>query len=91
MSDDAVLAALARLEHGLTAPSADLVASLNSLDRQLAAIRDDIGINMANTQRAQKATDNTRRELRSLGDQENIMWRQMKRLEQQARDITGEP
>jgi len=69
----------------------DVMGRMDRLENKLTEIRDDISVNMGSTYRAREAVDNTRDELRSLGEQVNIMWRQMKRLEQQVRDISGDP
>jgi Cu/Ag efflux pump CusA len=90
MNDDPVLASLARLEAGTAALSVDFVTSMTRLESKLTGIRDDIGINMAGTERAQEAAHNTRSELHGVHEQMTVMWRQIKRPEQRVREITGE-
>jgi chromosome segregation ATPase len=79
------------LEDSQTKLRVDVMARMDRLENRLTEIRDDIGVNMGSTRRAHEAADNTRSEVRLLGEQVNVMWRQMKRLEQQVRDITGDP
>jgi chromosome segregation ATPase len=79
------------LEDSQTSLRVDVMARMDRLENRLTEIRDDISVNMGSTRRAHEAADNTRSEVRLLGEQVNVMWRQMKRLEQQVRDITGDP
>jgi hypothetical protein len=70
------------------------VAIMERVDRmqdRLTAIRDDIGINMGAVDAVKRANDNTREDLRTLGEQVTVMWRQLKSLEARVRDITGDP
>jgi hypothetical protein len=79
------------LQDSQTSLRVDTMARMDRLENRLTEIRDDISVNMGSSERAHEAAANTRTELRSLGVQVNVMWRQMKRLEQQVRDITGDP
>lgn len=105
MSDDPILAALARLEAGQAKLEAgqgrletshialrvDLMARMDRLQNSLTLIRDDITVNMGAVDAMQRANDNTRELVRSQGDQMNVMWRQLKNLEAKVRGITGDP
>jgi methyl-accepting chemotaxis protein len=107
MSDDPILAALARLEAGQVAlrhAVGDLatrtelsevrVAVMQRIDRlqnTVTAIRDDVAVNLGAADAAQRANDNTRELVRSQGEQLNVMWRQLKALEAKVREITGDP
>ena len=51
-------------------------------------IRDDIGVNMGRADRAHQAADGTRAELRSLGDEVNSIYRMIKTLEAQVRNLS---
>jgi hypothetical protein len=58
---------------------------------KLTAIPDDIGVSIGRVDRAREAAENTREEPRMMSEEVSIMWRQIKRLEEQMRDLTGEP
>jgi uncharacterized protein (UPF0335 family) len=104
-SDDStqrILDALIRLDEGQTSLRADFLAELGNtrsaimdrvdrLENRVTAIRDDIDVAMGSTDAAQRVNDNTRADLRTLGEQVSVMWKQIKRLESQVRDITGNP
>ena len=97
MSDDPILAALTRLEAGQTALRADmdtmrdgqtrlrvdLMARMDRLENGLTAIRDDIVVNMARSNLAHDATVSAQLELQ-------VMWRQIKRIESDVREIRGD-
>jgi chromosome segregation ATPase len=91
-----------RLEASQTSLRADFLAELGStrgaimdridrLENRVAEIRDDIEVAMGSTEAAQRVNDNTRADLRTLGEQVSVMWKQIKRLESRVRDITGDP
>jgi len=69
----------------------DLMSRMERLENRLTEIRDDIGVNMGAVDQAHRATDSTRDELRLLGEQVTIMYRQIKRLETRVNEITGSP
>jgi hypothetical protein len=50
------------------------------LIKQLSAIRDDIAVNLASTERAVRVNDNTRDEMRGLNEILTAMQRQIRRL-----------
>lgn len=60
MSDDPVLAALARLEAGQTTFRVDVMARMDRLENKLNDIRDDMTVTMAHAGRAHDAVDSTR-------------------------------
>jgi hypothetical protein len=98
MTDDPILAALARLEAGQgaivveqTRLRVDMMGKLEAIQNALTGIRDDIGVNMGSADRAILANDHTRDEVRLLGEQMSAMWRQIKRLESDVRELRGEP
>jgi predicted nucleic acid-binding Zn-ribbon protein len=69
------------------------VAVMDRMDRledKLTAIRDDISVNLGAITHDREALESTRRDMRGLRERVDLMWRQIKRLEQQVRGITGE-
>ena len=70
------------------------VAMMSRMDRMqdtVTEIRDDIGVAMGAADAMQRANDNTRELVRLQGEQLTIMFRQIKRLEEKVRGITGDP
>ena len=70
------------------------VAMMSRMDRMqdtVTEIRDDIGVAMGAADAMQRANDNTRELVRLQGEQMTIMFRQIKRLEEKVRGITGDP
>jgi len=70
------------------------VAMMGRMDRlqdTVTEIRDDIGVAMGAADAMQRANDNTRELVRLQGQQLTIMFRQIKRLEEKVRSITGDP
>ena len=61
------------------------------LENRVTEMRDDIEVAMGSTEAVQRVNDTTRADLRTLGEQVSIMWKQIKRLEGRVRGITGEP
>jgi chromosome segregation ATPase len=80
-----------RLEAGHTSLRVDLMARMDRLDNQLTALRDDMSVNFGATEAVKRANDNTREELRSLGDMVSALYRKVHNLETQVRDLTGDP
>jgi hypothetical protein len=99
MSDEpmaAVLAALGRLEAGQASLQAgqaklrgDLMERMDRFENKLTAIRDDIAVNHGTADQVRRANDNTREELRSLGDVVMAMERQILRLKTDVEDLKG--
>jgi len=75
----------------LTALRVAVIERIDRLQDQITAIRDDISVNIGAADTVRRANDNTRADLRTLNEQVNIMWRQIKTLEARVRDITGDP
>jgi uncharacterized phage infection (PIP) family protein YhgE len=69
----------------------DLMARMDRLQDGLTAIRDDIGVNIGAVEAGRRANDNTRDDLRTLGEQVSVMWKQLKRLQTDVREIRGDP
>jgi len=69
---------------------ADLMARLDKHANQLNAIRDDIGVNFGTADAVRQANENTRDEVRSLGDVVTGMQRQIQRLQTQVRELRGD-
>jgi phage shock protein A len=77
------------MEGKITTLRVDLMARLDRHEDALSAIRDDIAVNMGRADRAQDAAENTRHELRALGDQVNAMYRKMKHAESRIDKLEG--
>jgi chromosome segregation ATPase len=80
-----------RLARGQERLRVDLMARMERLENTVSGIRDDITVNMARADRAHAVADNTRDEVRLLGEQVNAMGRQIQRLQTDMRQIKGEP
>jgi hypothetical protein len=121
MSDDPVLAALARLEAGqgeLSTRLAQVEAGQSAMRTEMATfrsgvmdelgktrgvimekiegvqadigrIRDDIAVNFGAVDAVKRANDNTREELRSVGDLVTAMVRKVRTLEDRVRALEG--
>jgi hypothetical protein len=85
-----VEAGLTGVQQSQTTLRVDVMARMDRLENKLTEMRDDMTVNIGGTWQTREALSSTRGDLHSLGEQVNIMWRQMKRLEQQVREITGE-
>ncbi|HEY4043322.1 MAG TPA: hypothetical protein VGM32_15955 [Rhodopila sp.] len=92
MSDsaDPVLTAIAQLRGDLTQLRGDVVGKLADIQNGLTSIREDIGVNVHRAERALATNENTRSELRLLGGEVAAMWRQIKLLESQVRELRRE-
>lgn len=87
MSDDPILAALARLEAGLTRVEAgqvslraDVMGRIDRLQNVVEAMRDDISVNMAAASTALDRTRSTRFEVENTTETLVAMNRQIMRL-----------
>lgn len=68
-----------------------ITEKIAELKGEVTAIRDDIAVNMGAADAMQKANDNTRELVRLLGEQFSIMWKQLKQVQQDIRDLKGSP
>ena len=89
VSDDSVLAALARLEEGqtkmreeLTQFRVDVMARFERVEDNLSEIRDDINVNMHRADRADDNASHARDELRT-------MWRAIQKLRTRVEELEG--
>jgi methyl-accepting chemotaxis protein len=87
-----------RLENEVSASHEEMkslrLSLTEGMERQhkaLLSIRDDIGVMMSRADRAHEAADNTRNELRSLGELVDAMGRQITSLQKQVRELRGDP
>jgi len=78
------------LREGQTALRVDMMGRIERLENHITGIRDDIGVNMGRADRAHEAVVNARSDVLHLSQELSIMWRQIKRLESDIRDIKGE-
>jgi hypothetical protein len=106
MSEDTILAAIAKLREDLGADLAALrteigadIATLRAalrdrfarIDTRLSQTTDDITINMSRADRALMATDNTRFELLALADAVAVLTRKQRKLKSRVYDLTRPP
>jgi hypothetical protein len=98
MSDDpmaAILAALADIRAQMATRDdlgrlrADLMARMDGLANNLTNIRDDIAVNHGTADSVRRANDNTRDELRNLGDVVMAMERQILRMKTDIEELKG--
>jgi len=68
MSDEPILNAIQGLRAELTQMRVDLMARMDRLEDGLTAIRNDIAVNFGAADAVKRANDNTREEVRSLGE-----------------------
>jgi regulator of replication initiation timing len=68
----------------------DLMERMDRLDNQVTGIRDDIIVNMGRVDHVDEALINTRGDVQHLFREMSVMWRQVKRLQSEVRDIRGE-
>ena len=54
-------------------------------------IRDDVAVNFGATDAVRRANDNTREELRGMGETIALLVRKLNRVEQDVRGLKGEP
>ena len=74
----------------LTRLRVDMMAGMDRLQDSLTAIRDDISTNYGTAEAAQRANDNTRTELRALGEVVSSLVRQIRRLDSEVRILKGD-
>jgi chromosome segregation ATPase len=74
----------------MTQMRAAVMDRIDRLQDRVTEIRDDISVAMGSADAMQRANDNTREMVRLQGEQLSIMFRQIKRLEEKVRNITGE-
>ena len=65
------------------------MARMDRLQDGITAIRDDIAVNIGAVEAGRRANDNTRDDLRTLNEQVSVMWKQLKRLQTDMREIRG--
>jgi hypothetical protein len=87
MSEDPILAALARLEGGQTAMRDEAAGFREQVLNRLTAIREDIGVNMARVDRVADTATDIRAELSSLRVENTALWRMIKALETRVEQI----
>lgn len=98
MSDDStgrILAAIEQLRSDTTAEitklRVDLMGRMDRLQDALTGIRDDIATNYGASDAAQRANENTRAEVRTLGETVSILVRQVRQLDAKVRELRGDP
>lgn len=78
------------LRSDVTLIRSDVMARMDRLQDSVTLIRDDIAVNYGSTSAVKLANDNTREELRALGDVVTAMHRQIQRLQTDVRELRGE-
>ncbi len=69
----------------------DVMERIDRLQNVVTLIRDDVAVNFGSSSAVKLANDNTREELRALGDVVSAMHRQIQRLQTDVRELRGEP
>ena len=82
---------LAKLINEVLGLRTDMMARMDRLQNGFMALRDDIGVNFGAAESVRRANDNTRDELRALGDVMGAMQRQIQRLQTDVRGLKGDP
>ncbi|MGD0106178.1 MAG: hypothetical protein ABSC06_19375 [Rhodopila sp.] len=71
--------------------SGAITEKVPELQASVALIRDDLAVKMGGVDAARQANDNKRVDVTQMREQMSIMWKQIKRLEEKVRSVTGEP
>jgi chromosome segregation ATPase len=87
----AVETSLRDVRADMTQMRAAIMDRIDRLQNRMTEIRDDLGVAMGSAEAMHRANDNTRELVRLQGEQLSIMFRQIKRLEEKVRTITGDP
>jgi chromosome segregation ATPase len=69
----------------------DIMERVERLEDAVNKIRDDIAVNMGAAEAVERANENTRADLRTLQEQMWIMWKQIKQLQTEMREVRGDP
>ena len=80
-----------RMQASLGVLRADVMERIDRLQHVVTLIRDDVAVNFGASSAVKLANDNTREELRALGDVVSAMHRQIQRLQTDVRELRGEP
>jgi chromosome segregation ATPase len=70
---------------------ADIMERVDRLENTVTLIRDDIAVNMGAVDAVERANENTRADVRTLGEQVSVMWKQIKQLQSEMREVRGDP
>nr|WP_294502700.1 hypothetical protein [uncultured Rhodopila sp.] len=70
---------------------ADIMERVDRLENAVTLIRDDIAVNMGAVDAVERANENTRADVRTLGEQVSVMWKQIKQLQSDMREVRGGP
>ncbi len=70
---------------------ADIMERVDRLENAVTLIRDDIAVNMGAVDAVERANENTRADVRTLGEQVSVMWKQIKQLQSEMREVRGDP
>jgi chromosome segregation ATPase len=70
---------------------ADIMERVDRLENAVTLIRDDIAVNMGAADAVERANENTRADVRTLGEQVSVMWKQIKQLQSEMREVRGDP
>jgi predicted nucleic acid-binding Zn-ribbon protein len=68
----------------------ELTGKFAEVKGEVSAIRDDIAVNIGSAEAAQRANDNTRADLRALGEQVQIIWKRMITIEADIRELKAD-
>jgi chromosome segregation ATPase len=76
---------------GLGKTRADIMERVDRVENAVTLIRDDIAVNIGAAEAVERANDNTRADVRTLGQQVSVMWKQIKQLQSEMREVRGDP
>ena len=86
-----ILAEIAGLRSELVGVRTEFADRMDRLQDALTAIRDHVGMTICRVDAAFRASPSAREDVRGLEQQVGIMCRQIRRLEDRVREISGDP
>jgi methyl-accepting chemotaxis protein len=69
----------------------DIMGRVERLEDAVNRIRNDIAVNMGTVEQVERANQNTHADVRALQEQMSIMWKQIKQLQSEMREVRGDP
>jgi hypothetical protein len=69
----------------------DIMGKIAELQGEVAAIRDDIRVNMGAVDTVRRANDTTRDDVKQMREQLSVMYRRMLSIEADIRELKGDP
>jgi hypothetical protein len=69
----------------------DIMGKVADLQKEVATIREDIAVEMGAVDMAREVNDNTRNDVKQMREQLSVMWKQLKRAQDDIRELKGDP